>query len=357
MRIHGYKIFDPNRLPPDLASYYKTIFASTEHSIEGLKLVSKKPLPKITSFYVESINFNAFVYPFKDEIFLCISAAIPSLLNAYFNTLLQSRTYLAENEINFLEIIQSKKIMTSLPESRRLEETIYETWRDTRSDEERRNQSAWILTTIALNFILEHEISHVELGHAHSCNLIGFSFLSERMNYKLFNKAGKEIKKVWEYEADIRGSQTIAHLVMDPMMREDLYELFEFSIDRPQDLLGLASSAIFSVFHLLNIVNANDESHPHPLLRFAYVADRLSRYCCRKFGGMKIDEVRRTLFDAAYNTYHSWGDLGLELDLNLGDSNFWYDKFDLSDVLENSRKELCQLYIEKAYHYPFMVQN
>ncbi len=53
----------------------------------------------------------------------------------------------------------------------------------------------------------------------------------------------------------------------------------------------------------------------------------------------RVQEFRDTCFNAAFNTYNSWSDLGLKLPHDLGKANFWKKQYRSADELESDRQK------------------
>jgi len=160
-----------------------------------------------------------------------------------------------------------------------------------------RRTVARVLQDFCSTFILLHEIAHVVCGHcpAHF-HYFSEPKLQEFYGLELWLFRGRYLRRSWEYDADITAasilSQYIEHFHKTGK-HPDIETAFQFLGGRFENLVGLVTAALFTMFAYLSQMEyrlGSKSYHPHPMLRTKYIAQALLRRCATDYA-LDPDEI------------------------------------------------------------------
>ncbi len=368
--MQDWIIFDQTKLDDEYEGYYSSLLDMIEtsgHKNYGYSEFQKERPPNLSAFFLDKRTINAQVLSVDSYQFeIAINAALPCIINFYFNNIFRTSTFLPhignpKNET--LYRIFNGAFPTALPDNLSLYQAIPEITNLSRPIQDERAYAALLFSNIAFSFCLYHEVAHIELGHANSTlSLFGEERIVEFFN-KLktvvnWNRRESRIRRVWEFEAD----NYALLMVLWDCLNEQNENVFKKGLgispkNDTYDFIGCIISAIYAVFHIYGSSQrgkTHSSYHPHPLVRFGSIYSQLLQFCETFFKDQIPDEERLSdvAFSAILATHRSWEEMKLKaFDINKHKNWDWI--FKQVNKLEKDRLMFFKEYVHNSWYYPF----
>lgn len=348
-------------MPSDFAQWYRNHRAKVDTAVTAMRPLLAKPLPDVRGTLRRTKVFGAEARRTGDAYQVILSAALPAILHYTFNNLFRDPNYLpgignAASEIPYRDLRSG--IPFSLPRHVRVETAICVIAQLSRPLDDDRAQAAALMAELATAFCVYHEVAHIVLGHIDALS-------EQHSNGRLLeivpsNSAPQgraaEIRRVWEYEADLVAANMLLQDMVSPGAEETFAVVYGSDNDytplgRVQAMLGAA----LVVFLLISQATPTSrQTHPDPLVRFVAIANDAAAAMVEQHPQFALthEEMQEAVNDVAVMTVERWSALQTPSRYRSLAGRMLGARPQV-EKLERLRSELQASYRGHAYLYPF----
>lgn len=360
--MNDWQHFDTATLTHGYAELYAKLTAfGSEAAISFERLHQHQRSPTVFSALLAERSVNGRAASTSGKYAIALHVALPCVLHFCFNNLLRSEYFLPHigdpgREEPYRDFSTGVPIV--LPDTESLPFLIEHISNAARPRDDERATAAVGLLQLATSFCFFHELSHVQLGHVDSVErLLGEPEHLELFSWRPPRWRRRKLGRVWEYEADKIAAMMVASDILSPQNRDSFAEAFAIDSNKePERLLGIAMTAIYTVFFLLDQRKQRwrwqRSYHPPPLTRFASVVATICSDVAEQ-AGLDSEKIGGLAFDDLLSTHMAWEQFGLARPHELGKIDTWTPLMQQLDRLELDRLQLMHLYRSNAFAYPF----
>lgn len=352
---------DFDAMPSDFAQWYRNHRAKVDTAVTAMRPLLAKPLPDVIGILKRTKAFGAEARRTGNAYQVHLSAALPAILHYTFNNMFRDPHYLAgignaTGETPYRDLHSG--IPFSLPRRVRVETAICAIAQLSRPLDNDRAHAAVLMAELATAFCVYHEVAHIVLGHIDALSEQHSS--GQLLEIVPSNRAPQgrtaEVRRVWEYEADLVAANMLLQDMVSPGAEEAFAAIYGPDNDytplgRVQAMLGAA----LVVFLLISQATPTSRrTHPDPLVRFVAIANDAAAAMVEQHPqfGLTHEEMQEAVNDVAAMTLERWSALQTPSRYRSPASRMLGARQQV-EKLERLRSELHASYRGHAYLYPF----
>lgn len=364
MPTANWNELDTGLLKHGFDCFYDALLLRTNNACEVFQRNFNHGKPEqILTIFLANRTVNAKAKLERNKYHIGINAALPCIMHFTFNMLLRTPYYFTGlGNTGKYDVYRQypNGIPLILPDNVPIEDALWGIVSTSRPSSDKRAEAATLLTEIAMSFCIYHELAHIQTGHVISAKeMFGEK---EHLEFSDVTRSilDRKIVRVWEYEADkISSVMLAANDMLDKNNQKYFCDTFEIDMDNEiYKLFGVILSSLYVLFHLLNQVIPGFKllsNHPHPTLRYSYVSSEIVNFISRHFNHSIEESIKfkESLADFVIMTQAAWMELGLPISIDITSNNFHKWALKENDKLECNRKKVKNLYLHRAWVYPF----
>lgn len=348
-------------MPSDFAQWYRNHRVKVDTAVAAMRPLLTRPLPDVIGILRRTKAFGAEARRTRSAYQVLLNAALPAILHYTFNNLFRDPNYLpgignAASEIPYRDL--QSGIPFSLPRQISVETAICAIAQLSRPLDNDRAQAAVLMAELATAFCVYHEVAHIVLGHidALSEQHLSGQLLEIVPSNRAPHGRAAEIRRVWEYEADLLAANMLLQDMVSPGAEEAFAAIYGPDNDytplgRVQAMLG-ASLAVFLL--ISQATPTSRRTHPAPLVRFVAIANDCVAAMVEQHPqfGLTHEEMQEAVNDVAAMTLEQWTALQTPSRYRSPASRMLSARSQV-EKLERLRSGLQASYRGHAYLYPF----